>query len=219
MKHFNHAIALALAVVAMAGTLYVKSVYAQEQKQQQATPINHIERVQQANLMSGYPDGKFHPEGLVSRAELARIVVKTFAVEKRTPKYDKTFKLSDVPKDYWAYNDIQTVLRNDIMEGYHNDGRFYPNQKVTRSEAYAILAQAYGVFQFTPETQSEVLSQYPDAKAIPDWAQKAMATALHEGFVNTDEMSNRVRPLQPMTRGDMAYALSKYISRKYEYNP
>lgn len=188
------------------------------QAQDWKTSVNPIERVRQSGLMSGYPDGKFHPEGMISRAEVAHIVVKAFDVNKRDPQYTSDFKLSDVPTSYWAYNDIQSALRHGVMMGYHNDGRFYPNQKITRAEAYAIFAQAYGVFSFTPQTQQEVLSQYPDASKIPGWAKQAMATALHEGFVNTDEQAKRIHPLEPMTRGDMAFALNRYMQRQYDTN-
>ena len=41
-----------------------------------------------------------------------------------------------------------------------------------------------------------------------------MATALYEGFVNVELGTNKINPLKPMTRGDMAYALSKYLERQ-----
>ncbi|MER3587620.1 MAG: S-layer protein, partial [Mastigocladus sp. ERB_26_1] len=34
-----------------------------------------------------------------------------------------------------------------------------------------------------------------------------------EAFVNTDTQGN-IYPLKPMTRGDMAYVLSKYLQRQ-----
>ena len=91
---------------------------------------------------------------------------------------------------------------------------FFPNQRVTRAEALAIFAQAYGVFQFPDPSISEILAKYPDASEIPSWARKSIATALYEGFVNVDIATNKINPLKPMTRGDIAYALSKYLERQ-----
>jgi hypothetical protein len=128
-----------------------------------------------------------------------------------------TIPVRDVSSSHWAYQDIQLVLRNGIMTGY-GEGRFYPEQRVTRAEAFAIFAQAYGVFQFSDQTIDRVLAPYPDATKIPDWARKSVATAVHEGFVNL-KLYNRIDPLSPMTRRDLAYAIQSYLSRQQPSQP
>jgi hypothetical protein len=60
---------------------------------------------------------------------------------------------------------------------------------------------------------NEILSSHPDAKSIPDWAKKAIATVVAEEFINMDTQGN-IYPLRPITRGDLAYVLSKYLQRK-----
>jgi ribosomal protein L27 len=163
--------------------------------------------------MNNFPDGKFYPERLISRAELAAILVKAFYLDQRqTAKQEKTVNVPDVPKYHWAYQDIQTVLKTDVMKGYRGN-MFFPNQRVTRAEGIAIFAQAYGVFQFSDATVNEMLSAYPDQNSIPTWARKAIATIIAEGFINIDSNGN-LNPLRPMTRGDMAYLLSQYLQRQ-----
>lgn len=168
-----------------------------------------IDQVVDAGLMSRSASGDFRADALLSRAELASILVKTFQLDRRNPEQTQIIQMQDVPESHWAYSDIQTVLRNGIMTGYR-EGRFFPEQRVSRAEAFSIFAQAYGVFQFPDQTIDEILAQYPDAAAIPTWARRSLATALYEGFVNTDA-SNQINPLEPMTRGDMAYGLSRYL--------
>lgn len=175
-------------------------------------PLDPIDRVVDSGLMSPDANGNFRSEAFLSRAELASILVKTFQLEQRTAGAASTAQLQDVPRSHWAYNDIQTVLRNGIMTGYR-EGRFFPEQRVTRAEALSIFAQAYGVFQFPDQTVNDILARYPDSSQVPTWARKSMATALYEGFVNVDN-SNQILPLQPMTREDMAYALSIYLLRQ-----
>lgn len=185
----------------------------QAQAQPALQPANPIEQVVAAGLMLNYPDGEFHPELFINRAELASILVKAFQLDKRAgAKREVLIEVQDVPASYWAFKDIQTVLKTGIMKGYRGN-MFFPNQKVTRAEAFAIFAQAYGVFQFPDNTVEEILAKYPDAASIPSWAKKSLATVLNEGFVNTDEQNN-IHPLQPMTRGDMAYALSNYLQQQ-----
>ncbi|MEK0184853.1 MAG: S-layer homology domain-containing protein [Oscillatoriales cyanobacterium] len=175
--------------------------------------IDPIERVVTAGLMTKDARGNFNAEGFVSRAELATILVKTFGLEHRKISQKADRDLPDVPKSYWAYSAIQIVLKTGTMTGYR-DGMFFPNQRVTRAEALAIFAQAYGVFQFPDVNVSEILANYPDAAEIPNWARKSLATALYEGFVNIELGTNKINPLKPMTRGDIAYALSKYLEKQ-----
>jgi hypothetical protein len=185
---------------------------------QETAPLDPIEQVVAAKLMSPYPDGNFRPEGILNRAELASILVKTFELDKRAARNNTGIPVQDVPPSHWAYNDIQLVLKNNVMTGYR-EGRFFPNQRVTRAEAFSILAQAYGVFQFPEESVTDLLSRHPDSDKIPAWARKSIATALYEGFVNVDPTTNQINPLEPMTRGDMAYALSKYLERQESAAP
>lgn len=173
-----------------------------------------ILKVQEANLMKGDKDGKFHAERALSRAELASILVKTFDLGSRKAVNPETEVLKDVPSQYWAADDINTVIRLGIMKGYR-DGYFYPEQRISRSEALAIFAQAYGVQQYDDATVKTILAPYSDAKQIPDWAEKAMATTLKNGFLDIGA-SGKIRPMQPMTRGDMAFALGQYLNRLHE---
>jgi len=179
---------------------------------QPAIPSDLIHVVVAAKLMTNFADGNFYTEKLINRAELASIMVKAFRLDKRQAISKENLVLPDVAPSNPAFNDIQIVLKTDIMKGYRGN-MFFPNQKVTRAEALAIFAQAYGVFQFPDDTVNEILASHPDAQTIPNWAKKAIATVISEGFVNTDAQGN-IAPLQPMTRGDMAYVLSKYLLRQ-----
>ncbi len=174
-------------------------------------PQEDFKKVEAADLMHALPDGQFHPENTVTRAELAKILVKTFHMD-ALPLTKRHLVLSDVPSTYWASREIQIVMSRGVMSGYHNNGDFYPGQQVTRAEALAIFGQAYGVQQISEKTIAMILSKYPDAGKVPTWARKAMATSLKNGFVNATP-NDALRPMQLMTRGDMAYALSRYLDR------
>ncbi|WP_414588165.1 S-layer homology domain-containing protein [Scytonema sp. PCC 10023] len=191
---------------------FVPNIVHAQEKPSTEKPSNPIAKVIAAKVMTNYPDGEFYPERLLSRAELASIMVKAFQLDKRQAVTKENLKVADVAASNPAFKDIQIVLKTDIMKGYRGN-LFFPNQRVTRAEALAIFAQAYGVFQFPDETVNEILAPYPDAASIPSWAKKAIATVTSEGFVNTDAQGN-LSPLQPMTRGDMADVLSKYLQRQ-----
>ncbi|GET41385.1 S-layer homology domain-containing protein [Microseira wollei] len=215
MGQFLSTVSLLVLLQGLPGiVLWTPAASAQSPAQPDSTlPADPIQRVLAARLMTNYPDGQFYPERLVSRAELASILVKAFELNKRVAATrENLIAVPDVPPSFWAFNDIQIVLKTGIMRGYR-DNMFFPNQRVSRAEALAIFAQAYGVFQFPDQTVTRILSDYPDSAQIPDWAKKSMATALYEGFVKLDDRGN-INPLNPMTRGDMAYALSKFLERQ-----
>ena len=195
--------------------LQTSPIIAQEQspKTIPVTSSEYIQRVINSKLMDNFSDGKFHEDKLISRAELASILVKAFYLDKRAiiPEKKSLF-IPDVPPSHWAYKDVQIVLKTDIMKGYRGN-LFFPNQRVTRAEGLAIFAQAYGVFQFPDQIVNKILSSHPDATNIPDWARKAIATVIAEEFVNMDTQGN-IYPLRPITRGDLAYVLSKYLQRQ-----
>ncbi|MEM7726118.1 MAG: S-layer homology domain-containing protein [Cyanobacteria bacterium P01_A01_bin.45] len=200
-------------------TIAPVSAYAQTNSAQTKPAGNDlydpVSRVVTANLMSNFSDGKFHPQKMISRSELATIMVKTFRLDKqKAALQENAIVVADVSTNHQAFDDIQTVLKTGVMRGYRGN-LFFPNQKVTRAEALAIFAQAYGIFQFSEETVNQILLDYQDQKSIPVWSRKAIATVATEGFIEPDPDGN-LSPLLPMSRGDMAMVLSKYLQRRQE---
>jgi hypothetical protein len=195
---------------ALSVTLLLSGLTALVQIQPLSDPVD---QVVQAGLMTPIANDKDQADMLLSRAELASILVKTFHLDQHQPAHTvAAVTLEDVSPSHWAYDDIQLVLQHGIMHGYR-EGRFYPEQRITRAEAFSIFAQAYGIFQFSEPVVTQVLDRYPDASQIPSWARKSMATALHEGFVNL-KPDHRIEPLSPMTKEDIAYALRIYLQRQ-----
>jgi hypothetical protein len=175
-----------------------------------------IDRVVAAGLMQRDATGDFREADGITRAEMAVILARTFDLEQRIPLREP-MSFTDVPADHWAYDEIQLAVRNNIMTGY-TEGRFHPSQPMSRTEGMSILAQAQGVLQLPEENIDVILARYPDANEIPLWARRAMATALYQGFVNLTP-AGEIRPLDPITRGDMAYALNMYLVRQMEPAP
>lgn len=170
-----------------------------------------VERAVNAGWMSKN-NGNFHPEQVVTRTELAKTLVKAFNLDKRTTAEQSDIPVKDLSSDRPDCAAIQLALKTGTLTA-DSEGRVFPDREVTRAEGFAIFAQAYGVFQLSNDAVNEIFFPYPDADEIPDWAKKAMATALQEGFVNTDANYN-IHPSNPMTRSDLAFALNKYLEKQ-----
>jgi len=175
--------------------------------------VDRAPQIQEMGIMTNYPDGQFHPERVLSRAQLATILVKTFGLDSRITEQSQNIILSDVSPEHWAIENIQLVINNEIMT-VDDRRRFLPNQPVTRAAGLAAFAQAYGVFYIGEAEISRILAPYPDRDQIPDWGRRAITTAIFEGLVNIDPATNLIEPNELMTRGDMVYTLNEYFAKQ-----
>ncbi|TLS35600.1 S8 family serine peptidase [Pseudalkalibacillus caeni] len=80
-------------------------------------------------------DGKFNPWGELTRAQMAKILVKAYELQ---GTYSKDF--NDVPKTFWAYSYISALAANGITTGY-SDNTFRPNNNISRQHFSVFMAR------------------------------------------------------------------------------
>src|SRR3972149_3837984 len=107
--------------------------------------VNHvndtaIEYLQQFNVVTGYADGLFRPDKIISRAEVLKIIIEGLGITPNLPYYNSCF--SDVKKE-WFSSYICYSKSKGWVSGY-SDGSFKPNNTVTKMEALKMLIQARG---------------------------------------------------------------------------
>ncbi|MDQ3930054.1 MAG: S-layer homology domain-containing protein, partial [Chloroflexota bacterium] len=100
----------------------------------------YIETAASHNLVSGYADGTFRPDAPVSRAQVAKIVVRARAWSLKVPANPPA--LCDVPASHWAYVYIQVAIAHGSFTGY-GDGCFRPDDLATRAQLAKILVLAH----------------------------------------------------------------------------
>ncbi|UOF91038.1 S-layer homology domain-containing protein [Fodinisporobacter ferrooxydans] len=88
-------------------------------------------------MMSGYPDGSFHPDAPITRAEMASLIQR---VKKLTPSQAAAF--TDTATN-WAQAAIGAVEQAGIIQGYP-DGSFHPEQNLSRAEAVTMINKMLG---------------------------------------------------------------------------
>ena len=84
-------------------------------------------------IVQGYPDGGFHPDDSITRAEFATIMAR-FLAEPSGAAPD----FADVPAGHWAAGYIGACVANGWIKGYP-DGTFMPESSITRAESVAVL--------------------------------------------------------------------------------
>lgn len=124
---------------AQAVTFMVRELYPQELKSGAGAsnysdvPATHpffreIAIAAKHGLASGFPDGTFHPDTAMSRAETAAFLTRAYSLVTG----NQSVNLKDT-KDHWAAEPILIMSSNGLIGGY-TDGSYRPNQSVTRAE-------------------------------------------------------------------------------------
>ncbi len=91
----------------------------------------YIETANAHGAISGYPGGTFHPNQPVTRAQMARMVVRAAGYDTATPG---TPTFADVPASYWAYGYIEAAKIHNLMSGV-DATHFQPDGNLTRAQA------------------------------------------------------------------------------------
>ena len=91
-----------------------------------------VDTIASIGIISGYPDGRFHPDANITRAEFVTLVVK-FAREDQGNE-----RFVDVLSTHWAYSYVNTAVNFGWVKGV-GLGMFEPDRNITRSEAVSLV--------------------------------------------------------------------------------
>ncbi len=126
-----------------------------------------IDKLTNEKIISGYADNTYRPNELVTRAEYAVILIKALAQENLPIETIYTF--DDLDVNHWAYKYVQQALNLDILKP-SSDGKFYPNDYVTRSDVITFLVNILKTEQISKKDAIMTLQNtYMDFEDIPDW--------------------------------------------------
>ena len=101
-----------------------------------------IEALKAAGITSGFPDGTYRPNAVVTRAQMAIFLLKAIHGADYQPPAVEHSRFNDVPDDHWAKNWIDELAKENITSGYP-DGGYHPDQAVTRAEMAVFLIKAF----------------------------------------------------------------------------
>ncbi len=105
-----------------------------------------IERLNDLEIVEGYEDGTVNPDGEITRAEFAVLLVRALGLENSADaaKGDTQFTDVTVEAGYeWASGAINVASRLGYIEG-HGNGMFGPAEKITYEQAVTMIVRALG---------------------------------------------------------------------------
>lgn len=164
----------AIIVVLIIGALLIPTPVAQAAYSD--LPPDHWALAELADLLtrgiiSGYPDGTVRPDAPITRAEFVALINRTAHVTAQT--YEGGFP--DVTATDWFASGVAAATKIGYIRG-DDQGRFLPNQPLTRYEAAVIIDRILGL----PEAAAP---SYTDAADIPSWAAGSVAAVSAAGYL------------------------------------
>jgi hypothetical protein len=160
-----------------------------------------IEYLYNKDVIKGYADGTFKPDGNLNRAEAVKIILIGNEIEINTTK---TSKFPDVAKTEWFASFVNTAVSRGIVSGY-SDGNFRPGNTISRAEFLKVAVLTAGFNPITPTSDP-----YPDVKKS-DWFAPFFDLAKKQDLLSAKK-GGYMAPSQNITReeaADIIYKLSK----------
>lgn len=151
-----------------------------------------------AGIIAGYPNGKFNPEGNITRAEMCVLLMKSTTAEAAAT----TIQFSDVPEQHWATGFIAQAAALGYVKGYPGN-LFQPNGNITRTEGVAMVARFAGI------GEEMYLNEFSDLPST-NWAARIVAGANRAGILDYLK-GKRFEPNKALTRAEVAEMLSKTV--------
>lgn len=132
-----------------------------------------LEQAIDDGLLNG-SNGMIDAKGLLTRAQMAAIVSRSFGAAKTASLDD----YRDVLPTAWYYGDMGRAVKMGAFQGAN--GLLNPDAPITREEAFTVLARAFAL----EGGSSAALKDFVDGGAVSSWASESVAALVSGGYVN-----------------------------------
>jgi len=204
-----------------------------------STETTHVYSPEHIVYVIGYPDGGVKVEQNMTRAEAATVLYRLYngnypAQTRRMEDY--TF--NDMNSDDWFYREVEMLFNTGVIEGT-KDGRFRPNEYITRAE-FATMASCYenlsysdnaifadvqpGHFAYShinAAAERGWIKGYPDGTFRPDShiTRAEVMTFVNRLFnrpVRVEDLPENVNPYNDITEAHWAYCEAMEATIKHD---
>jgi predicted phosphodiesterase len=138
---------------------------------------------QERDLVKGYPDGEFKPEGKITKAEFITIINNFMKAEE-----GRDFKFKDVKKSDWYYEEVRKAVNYYLKDEDYFRGDDY----IDRDEASKLIAAVYGLKEVE-------LNDFNDRDEIIN---KGAVASLADKKVLNGYPDGSFKPKNPITRAE-----------------
>lgn len=159
-------------------------------------------------IVEGRDAGQFVPEGQVTRAEFAKLIVKTFGLEDAAA----TESFADVNDSDWFKPYVAAAVKAGLVEG-RSDTSFAPNANITRAEMATLASRALiKIKEYKAPVNEDALKAFADAAAINSTLTSGVAFAAEQGIV-VGEDGGKFNPNANSTRAQAAVVIYRLLNK------
>ncbi len=156
-------------------------------------------------LLKGYKEGDglyIKPNATLTRAEIAAIVNRAFGSTETTTLKD----VADVSSDAWYAKEIAKAVHMGTMSLATT---MRPDEKITRQEAFSILARAFQVK--SSDSKYSALNAFQDEDNIAIWAKESICALVEKGVLFGN--NGNINPTANITRAEFAKIMDNMIQQ------
>jgi hypothetical protein len=158
-----------------------------------------VDRLTLLAIVSGSPDGLFHPDAAVTREQFAKLAITAANLATADNIKQNATPFSDVSSARWSSGYVRTAVKNGMLTGYAS-GKFKPDSVISYAEVLTVMIRMLG---------------YADSDLTGTWPQnylsKATTLKLTTGF--------KYAANSPMSRKDCAVLLNRLLDTDTKATP
>ena len=158
------------------------------------------------SIMSGVGDGKFDPNGIVTREQGVQAL---YALDGAEVAAEQMFP--DVKITKWFAPAVTWGAKNEIVAGL-GDGTFGVGQNVTREQMASFFFR-YAKFVGADTSASDDLASFPDKNDTSKWAKESVQWAVAAGILSGKGQKDDtilLKPKDPLTRAELASIMMRF---------
>jgi len=185
-------------------------------------PSNHkhftaISALSDKQVVRGYDNGEFHPDGLINRAEAVKVLVESqfddlvisCALDWHKKLNHRYVMFPDVKTPEWFSKYVEVAYQNKIVKGYP-DGQFRPANHINFAEALKVILESYNVNLNETHYKPNKLLYMKGG----EWFEPYFTYAYEYNLINQNKFYH---PAQLITRGEFVeiiYRLENVLETK-----
>lgn len=158
---------------------------------------NAVKEMVKRGVINGFEDFTYRPEASVTRAEFVKMVSKILGLDEIGES-----GFSDVNSESWYSKYIAATKNAGLISG--TNGRFMPNENITRQDAAVIVAR---MLDYKKKTINITDSKFSDEALISDYAKEAVDKVASVGIIQGYD--GKFTPLNNIKRGEVAALLMR----------
>ncbi|MFD2116105.1 InlB B-repeat-containing protein [Paenibacillus yanchengensis] len=167
-----------------------------------------VETLASKLIVNGKSATKFYPNGNVTRAEFASMLVRGLGL---VPAANSTAAFTDVAADKWYAQEVNTAVQYGLVNGVGNN-KFAPTDSITREQMAVMIMNAVATVEETSlnEASNGVLASYKDGEKVSKFAKAAVQAAI-EAKLMTGKSGALLAPQETANRAEAATMLQRLL--------